>query len=136
VGEISVPQILEFLGYVWSLAALPLTVYLLGLLLVRAGDIVEKQVWNRLRKSGIGDDSCAKYSGNLAVWDRRVNSLFLSGYALVLLSGFLLLGFLGLFFFALMTRSSYMPIIRRPHIRDRMEYCEQMKSLTVNRETD
>lgn len=132
---------LDFPEYLWTHAGIALLVFSAGSVVDYCGLKLESRIRNCLEKAPQSalagdefedhhttDDFCERYIRNLDQWNARTNVLILPGHAMIVFSGFLLLGLLGLLLFAVIDSSSFTAIIRRPDIRDRIEWSKQEAS--------
>ncbi|MFW9845735.1 MAG: hypothetical protein ACFFD6_03220 [Candidatus Thorarchaeota archaeon] len=142
-------NLFEFLMYLWSLVGIPLVlVFIPGVFLEEVSRTLERPIrlgirndlkpeWEesatKLKLGGFGNDMHRRYRKNPQFWDRVINALFLSGHALILFSGLLMLGALGLFFFIIMDFFFLHTRLKQLSIEDRVKHVMDIEARTAIR---
>jgi hypothetical protein len=139
-------EIIEFFSYLWSVAGIPLLLlFIPGLILDEISKIIETAIRQGIRQrfykelgqyqanlefSEFGEKIFKRYQVNPQLWNRMTNVIFAAGHIMIILAGYVLLGFLGLILFIVMDSPFIRIRLKRPDVEVREMWAMKSESGT------
>ncbi|NHI83925.1 MAG: hypothetical protein EAX81_06460 [Candidatus Thorarchaeota archaeon] len=129
-------DLLGFLTYLWSVGGTGILVFVLGTILQEISEALERPVIQGIKNewisqrghqegvlelTGVRKSIYERYKHDPEAWNRIINILYISGGGVIIISGFVLVTFIGFIMFFMMKYPLLRSRFKRPDVKDRLK---------------